>query len=211
MADAAPNPALMIDSPPEAVDVLYAESLFQLAEQQGGRAMLDQVKDEIDQIEDGMRGREMEIREFLRSMIIPTGEKVRVLRKAFDGRVSPLLRDFLLLLTKKDRLNRIWQIFAAYDRLMQERLGTVEVDVYTRYPLAPEQVQSITGTLRSVMKREPVVHTYVDETMIGGLRIQVGDKMLDATVDAQLRKMRERLIEKGGGALRERIDRMFGE
>ncbi|HVZ93130.1 MAG TPA: ATP synthase F1 subunit delta [Phycisphaerales bacterium] len=207
----AANPATLIDSPPEAVDKIYAESLFQLADEQGGKAMIEQIKDEMDQIEEDLRGRQPQIREFLRSLIIGSEIKVEVLKKAFEGRTSPLLTNFVLLLARKERLGRLWQIFAAYDLLMQERLGKVEVDVYARYPLAPEQVETIAQTLRTVMKRDPVVHTYVDDTMIGGLRIQVGDKMLDASVDAQLRKMRDRLIQQGGGALRERIDRMFGE
>lgn len=204
------HPAAAIEAPPEALDKIYAQALFELVEKQGGRALLEEINDEMEQLEEA-RARDPKVREFFRSKIISSGDKERVLGKGFKGHINPLLMNFVLLLARKERLDRTYPIFTAYDQMLQERFGRVEVDVYSRYPMSAEDVENIRATLAGVMKREPVVHAYVDDKMIGGLRIQVGDKMLDATVDANLRKMRDRIVERGGGALRERIDRMFGE
>lgn len=204
------HPAANIEAPPEAVDKIYAQALFELVEKQGGRALLEEINDEMEQLEEA-RARDPKVREFFRSRIISAGDKERVLGAGFKAHINPLLMNFVLLLARKERLDRTYPIFTAFDQMLQERFGRVEVDVYSRFPLSAEDIESIRATLASVMKREPVVHAYVDDKMIGGLRIQVGDKMLDATVDANLRRMRERIVDRGGGALRERIDRMFGE
>ena len=75
--------------------------------------------------------------------------------------------------------------------------------------MTADEQKAIGVALHQAMKREPVVHAYVDESMIGGLRIHVGDKMLDASVDAQLRKMREKMMIDGSSTLRERLDHMY--
>jgi F-type H+-transporting ATPase subunit delta len=199
-----------IDQPPEEVDRIYAQSLFELAEQQGGRAKLEEIGDELEQLAE-QTGRDPQMREFFNSKIITAADKERVLRAGFTGRMSEVVCSFALLLARRERLDRFRRIVAAYDQMMQDRFGIIEVDIYTRYPLDKAEVEAIRARLHSVLKREPVVHAYVDETMIGGIKFQVGDKLLDATVDAQLRHMRARLLEQGGGALRARIDRIIND
>lgn len=197
-----------IDQPPEEVDRIYAQSLFEIAEAQGGRAKLDEVSDELEQLVEST-GRDQQLREFFNSKVIPAADKERVLGTAFKGRTSDMMYNFFLLLARRERLDRFRRIVAAFDQLMQERFGIVEVDVFTRYPLERSEIDAIRTKLQDAMKREPVVHAYTDETMIGGIKIQVGDKLLDASIDAQLRHMRTKLLEQGGGALRAKIDRII--
>jgi F-type H+-transporting ATPase subunit delta len=197
-----------IDPPPDALDKVYAQSLFELAEGQGGRAMLEEMADEIDQFEE-TRGTDTQVTEFFRSKVIPAKAKVEVLRKTLSGRISPLLHNFMMLLARKERLDRVWRIFSSYQQMLDERFGKVEVDVWTRYPLPADQGEAIRRKLQDALKREPIMHFYTDDKMIGGMRLQVGDKLIDATVDTQLRRMRERIIEDGGSELRERFGRIM--
>lgn len=197
-----------IDPPPDALDKVYAQSLFELAEGQGGRAMLEEMADEIDQFEE-TRGSDPQVTEFFRSKVIPAKAKVEVLRKTLAGRISPLLHNFLMLLARKERLDRTWRVFTAFQQMLDERFGKVEVDVWTRFPLQADQGESIRRKLQEAMRREPVMHFYIDEKMIGGMRLQVGDKLIDATVDTQLRRMQERMLEDGAGVIRERFGRML--
>lgn len=198
-----------IDLPPEEVDRIYAQSLFEMAEKAGGRPKLEEIGDELEQIAE-QTGRDPQMREFFNSKVITAGDKERVLSAAFKDRMDPLIYQFVMVLARRERIDRFRRIVAAFDQLMQDKFGIVEVDVFTRYPLDKGEVDAIRAKLQDAMKREPVVHAYTDETMIGGIRIQVGDKLLDASVDAQLRHMQTRLMENGGGALRSKIDRILG-
>jgi F-type H+-transporting ATPase subunit delta len=193
-----------IDPPPDALDKIYAQSLFELAESKGGRAFLEELSQEIEEFEE-MRGRDPQIMEFFRSRVIPAAAKVEALRKVLTGRVSPVLGNLLMLLARKERLDRVWRIFTAFSHLLDERFGKVEVDVYTRFPVPPDQGESLRQRLQDALKREPVIHFYIDPGMIGGMRVQVGDKLVDASIDTRLRRMREQLIDQGGSAVRGRM------
>lgn len=200
----------LIESPPDAVDKVYALSLFELAEKGGGPGALETLAGEAEDLANVIR-EHRDLAEFLNSRIIPMRDKDRTLRTIFGGRVSDLMLRFLLVLNRKERLNRTLSILTACDQMMQERFGKVEVDLFTRFPLPPDQVERIRAKLQEALKREPIVHAYVDENMIGGIRMQVGDKMIDASISSQLRRMRERLVEDGAAKVRGRADRIIEE
>lgn len=203
-------PMPLIETPPDAVDKVYALSLFELAEKQGGSGALETLAGEAEDLANVIR-ENRNLAEFLNSRIIPMKDKDRTLRAIFGGRVSDLMLRFLLVLNRKERLNRTLSILTACDQMMQERFGKVEVDLYTRFPLPAEQVERIRAKLQDALKREPIVHAYVDEGMIGGIRMQVGDKMIDASIASQLRRMRERLVEDGAAKVRSKADRIIEE
>lgn len=200
----------LIESPPDAVDKVYATSLFELAEKQGGRGALESLASECEELANLIR-EHRQLAEFFNSRIIPLRDKDRCIRTIFAGRISDLLLRFLLVLNRKERVNRTLSILTACDQLMQERFGKIEVDLYTRFPMPAEQVDAIRRRLQETLQREPIVHTYLDEQMIGGIKMQVGDKLIDASVATQLRRMRERLVEDGAAKVRAKADRIIEE
>ncbi|MBL8745038.1 MAG: ATP synthase F1 subunit delta [Phycisphaerae bacterium] len=202
-----PAPAI-IDQPPEALDKVYAQSLFELAEAEGGRPRLEEISDEIDHLFE-LRGMDPQGTEFFRSRLIPAAEKIKVLQASLGGKITPLLLKTTLLLARKERLDRMWRVFTAFQQMLDEKFGKIEVDVFTRFPLPPEEVERLRVRLQNILKREPIMHAYTDEAMIGGLKIQVGDKIMDASITTTLRRMCDRLIESGSDAVRARADRII--
>lgn len=196
----------IIEGPPEAVDKVYAQALTELVEAHGGRQLLEEVAQEMQALTETSRTADR--REFYRSRIIPIAEKERVLRAALEGRINPLLFQFVCVLIRKERLDRIWRIFESFDAMIQERFGRVEVDVYTRYPVATEYLDGLRTRLQAALGREPVLHSYVDETMIGGVRLRYGDVLIDGSISTQLRKMREQFLDHGANEIREQFDRI---
>jgi F-type H+-transporting ATPase subunit delta len=196
----------IIEGPPEAVDKVYAQALFELAEAEGGRQLLEELAAETQVLAETTRTPDR--REFFRSRIIPVAAKERVIRAALEGRIHPILFRFLIVLLRKERLDRIWRIFETYDTMMQERFGKVEVDVFTRYPVPQDYLTGLRARLQEALGREPILHSYVDETMIGGVRLRYGDVLVDASIATQLRKMREQFIEHGSNEVRERFGRI---
>lgn len=200
----------LIDSPPDALSRVYAVSLFDLADKEGGRTRQEQIASEIEDLVELTR--EMpELSEFFASRILGTAEREGALKKMFSGRLSTLMLHFLLVVNRKERLNQFLPIAAAFDELIQEKFGRIEVDVYTKHELSRDQVNDIQSKLAQALGRDPVVHAYTDPSMLGGMRLQVGDKLIDASVSTMLRKMREQLKTKGSDALRARFDRLIGE
>jgi F-type H+-transporting ATPase subunit delta len=194
-----------LDTPPDAVDKVYAKALFELAFEQGGRERLEALVAELDELVDLVR-QIPEFEEFMASRIIAFPKKEASLRRMFEGKVSPEVMHLALLLQKKGRSGRFVRVAVAFDQLVQERFGRVEVDVYTRFPMPPDQMERLRDTLRAALGREPVVYTYTDSSMIGGLRVRVGDRLVDASFSTRLRKMRDLLKEDGAALIKARFE-----
>ncbi|MGD9693190.1 MAG: ATP synthase F1 subunit delta [Phycisphaerales bacterium] len=198
----------MIETQPDALARLYATSVFELAQEQGGQSAIEDVASELSEILELARA-DKRFGEFLSSRIVPADKRRASLEKIFKGRVSDLTLKFLLVLNDKDRLANLGAVVAAYDEAVQERFGRVEVDVYTATPVDRAGVDRITATLRKVLGKDPVVHPYTDASMLGGLRVQVGDQLIDASLSTRLRRMRERLTGPGAATARAQAERII--
>lgn len=194
----------------DALAIVYARSLFEAAEAEGGRALVEEIAAEFEEVIELTR-RDARFVEFLRSAILPVKARGASLEHIFKGRVNHLLLQLLIVLNRKERLARLAAVAAAYDQLVQEKFGRVEVDVYTPAPLEGDQLERLALRLKTAIGRDPVLHPYTDPTMIGGLRLRIGDQMIDASVATRLRKLRERLATHGVAEVRGRAEQMFDD
>ncbi|MBL0922144.1 MAG: ATP synthase F1 subunit delta [Phycisphaerales bacterium] len=198
----------MIDSQPDALARLYARSLFELANEKGGRAAIEETGAELGEVVELAR-HDKRFGEFLSSRIVPTDKRDASLTRIFQGRISDLTLRFLQVLNEKDRLSHLSVIAAAYDEQVQEQFGLVEVDVYTAAPIDADLRERVAAALRKAMGKEPVIHSYTDEAMLGGLKLQIGDQLIDASIATRLRRMRERLNGPGGAQMRARMNEII--
>lgn len=200
----------LIDAPPDALADTYARSLFELADQAGGRDTVESVLGELEDILELARS-EPRFGEFLSSRTLPTAARAASLSRIFAGRIQDLTLRFLLLLNARGRLGYLIPIVAAFDALVQQRFGRVEVDVFTAEPVEPEQLRFLHRRLEQILGREPILHPYVDPTMLGGVRLRIGDRLIDASLATQLRRLRDRLASEGPAQVRLRASRIIDE
>jgi F-type H+-transporting ATPase subunit delta len=194
----------------DALAAVYARSLFELAEKAGGQAKIMEVAEELEEICELLR-RDRKVREFFSSPILDRQARGQSIRNVFSNRVTDLTLRFLLVLNAKGRLNHLESINAAFDRLEQEAFGRIEVDVYTAAPLATDQRESLMERIRAALGREPVLHLYTDPTMLGGLKLRIGDQLIDGSVASKLRRMKREILTDGSTRLRERMNNIIEE
>lgn len=176
---------------------VYAESLFELAEKAGGISQAQEIGAEFAGLADIMRG-DKRLQEFLRSPIVDRTSREKSLQSMLSGRVSDLLLRFILTVNRKGRSAELFDIERGFDALLQEKLGKVEVDVWTAGPLGPEALRTIQSRVAEAIGKDVVLHTYTDPSMIGGVKLQIGDRLIDGSVAAKLRSLRGHLTEAGG-------------
>jgi F-type H+-transporting ATPase subunit delta len=181
---------------------VYAKSLFELAEQAGGREKIQEVHDELEQVSE-LAASDKRFGEFMRSPIIEKSARSKVISSIFRDRITDLTLRFLLVLNDKERLYHFESIRNAYLQLAEEAFGRVEVDVFTPAPLEPDDRQRISDRIQAALGKEPVIYDQVDPGMIGGIRLRIGDQLIDASVVTQMRRMREQLL-RGGSNLGDR-------
>lgn len=201
----------LFDAPPEAVDRVYAASLFELAEAQGGEDRLKEVVAEFDDIVELAKA-QPEFSEFLSSRILGIDDRAASLRKIFENSgMSPLVLHFLLVLNSKGRLARLLSVIAAYAEMVDSKFGRIEVNVYTKDALDQSMIDHIRQTLQSSLGREPVVYAYTEAGMLGGVKMQIGDRLFDDSLRTQIRNMSDLFKDHGAAMMRTNAGRAIDD
>jgi F-type H+-transporting ATPase subunit delta len=185
----------MMNTQADALAYVYAHSLFELADQAGGTEKILEVAGELEQVCELARG-DASFREFVASPIIDAAKRTASLRAIFENRITDLTLRFLLVLNHKQRLGHLEAINTALDQLVQERFGRVEVDVYTPAPLGDEQLQIVAQRIQAAIGKEPVIRSQTDESMIGGIKLRIGDQLIDGSVATRLRRMKQDILSR---------------
>lgn len=190
------------------VDVVaqtYATSLFELAEKDGGLDAVESIQEELEDLVT-LLGENPDLDAVFRSRIISTDERGESLQKMFgDGNVSDLMLRFLLVLNRKERLGHLADVSNAFRQMYWSRLGRIEVEAITASPMSDLQTEEVKSRIQQVLEREPVIRNVVDASLIGGLKLRIGDRLIDASVASRLRSMQERLRRSGTDRIRGRF------
>ena len=193
----------------DALAMTYARSLFELASAAGGQAKISEVAGELEQIVEIARS-DKAFHEFIASPIIDRNNRETSLRRIFENRVTDLTLRFLLVLNDKGRLSHLDSIAGAFDALVQEQFGRIEVDVYTSAPLGPDQVAGLRQSIGAALGKDPVLHPYTEPAMIGGVKLRIGDQLIDGSVATRLRRMK-RDLQQSTDKLRDKANRFISE
>lgn len=133
---------------------------------------------------------------------VPRGQRETIIRKALTGRVDDLFLNFLFVLNHHDRLVIVRPVASVYRELMDERARKVRVQVTSAVPLTDGERDEVGTMVRQRFDLSPVLIETVDPAVLGGLRVQVGDRVIDATVRSRLDALKDQLLIRGSHALR---------
>ncbi len=199
----------LIESQPDALSEVYARSLRELAFSKGGidkvRLVLEELSGVLALARDNPR-----FGEFLSSRIISVVDKKKSIGAALRGKCDDLTLHFLMALADNERLGKLPGIVGSLAEMVDAVDGRVEVTVTTSAPIDEDSVRSLRERIASKMPGStPVIKTIVDPTMIGGIRLQVGDKLFDASVQTKLRQLRDQLSLNGLPAVRAAMGRII--
>lgn len=170
--------------------ISYAQALLDLAQEQKQAEPIGQELAQIREVVEQNKTFAL----FLADPGISDVEHGETLKRIFQGKVNPLLMKFLGILAQKGRLKSLVQISEAYDDLLDELLGKIEVDVTVAQRLTDAQLEEVRQKVSTALNKKAVVYQYVDEKIIGGLVLRVQDRLIDGSVKAQLDIMRRQLL-----------------
>ncbi|HVK17483.1 MAG TPA: ATP synthase F1 subunit delta [Fimbriiglobus sp.] len=170
---------------------VYAEALMAAAGPQA-----DAVGDDIDALVEDVLAERPNAERFLASGAVNRKTKAAVLQAAFAG-TSDVLRNFLGVLNQNNRLGLLRAIAAAYRKLSDEAAGRVRVTVTSAVALSDDQLTKLKTTLAGRLDAEPVLDARTDPDLLGGLVVQVGDRVYDSSVRTRLDSLRTHLMASG--------------
>lgn len=162
----------------------YAQAIFELAqEHQQLEAWDQQLRMASDVLQDD------EFALFLKHAEVPAERKDAAIESVL-GEAHPLVRNLVALLVRRSGVEAMPAVQDAYTRLLDEHLGRQRVAVTSAVPLDDAELERITQFAADLTGKTVVVSTQVDADILGGLVIQIGDRLLDGSSSAALERMR---------------------
>jgi ATP synthase F1 delta subunit len=174
---------------PEA-DRVYAEALFEVAMEKG---TLDAIGDQLGQFADAVDG-DRELQVFLFSPYFSSAEKIDGLKRAVSG-AEPELQNFLELLIEKHRMTEVFRVRRQFERLWKQENKRIDVTVTSAVELDPAVVEKIGEEIERQTERKVDLASRVDDEILGGIVLQVGNMVLDASIRNRLEKLRKSVAQ----------------
>ena len=103
---------------------------------------------------------------------------------------APLTRRFVLTLTAKRRLFALVDIIGAFQALVARMRGEVRADVVSARPLKEPEIDALKAALKSSLGRDAMLDAHVDPSLLGGLVVKVGSRMIDSSLRTKLNGLR---------------------
>lgn len=173
------------------VSKTYGEALFELAVEEGKE---DEFLSEILQLK-ALLSENPDFGKLMNHPKILKEEKLDVLKKVFDGRVSKELFGFLHLIISKDRYGDIDSILDYFVDEVKKLKGIGIAYVTTASDLSEAKKKEVEDKLLSTTSfKKMEMHYQVDEDLIGGMIIRIGDRVVDSSVKTRLYELSRQLL-----------------
>lgn len=167
----------------------YAQALFQLAVE---LKALEQVNQELRGLNELVQTNQ-DLKVLLNHPNIKIQDKKEILAKVLDQKVSDLTKHFLYLLLDRRRQNMLPMIQRDFARLANEAQNIVVAKITSATTLSPSQETKLIQAIEKCTGKKAELIAEVDPTLIGGVKLQIGDRVMDGTLLTAFNKMREEL------------------
>ena len=168
----------------------YAQALFEIAQQ---NQQLASVEDDLREVKSVFK-ENRELLTVLGSPKLSLDRKKDLIRTIF-GQANPLVLNTLLVLIDRKRITETVEVANEFAILSNEASGIAEAKVYSTYPLSDSERASIsTAFAKKVGKSALRIENEIDPSLIGGIRLQIGNRIFDSSVSAKLDRLKKQLI-----------------
>lgn len=168
----------------------YAKALFEVAQEE---KQLDAFGTQLAELHDAISGH-AELEKFINNPQVKKEAKKELVQKLFEAQLSPIVYNFLRLLIDKRRENILRGVLAEYKNLANAAQNIVPAEVTVARPLAQKQQAQLVEKLKSITGKRVVIETKVDQSIMGGVIVRIGDKLIDGSVVCQLKTLQKQLL-----------------
>ena len=161
----------------------YAEALFRVA-QSGDMAAWSELVSQLAQV-----GANPDVQAFAANPKLTSSDLVATLSSLVKAPVTPEATNFLTMLAENGRISLLPEIGAQFQALKNAQAGAADAEIASAFALSDAQVAELVSALEKKFGRKLNPTVTVDPSLIGGVRVLVGDEVLDTSVRAKLQQM----------------------
>lgn len=163
----------------------YARALFELALEEN---KLEEIGEELETINKVLET-DKTYYEFFVTPLVSKHEKVELIEKAFGGNISKYSENFFKVLVENGRSIHIRGVNSQYKKMRMEYLNMVEAFAYTVIPMTEAQSNKLKEKLEQETGKKVILQNIIEPDIIGGMKIKIGEKEIDATVLNRLKNL----------------------
>lgn len=166
----------------------YAEALFRVA-QNGDMAAWTGIVSELAQI-----GVNSDVQAFAGNPNVTAAQLAETIASLVKSPLNAEAKNFIAMLAENGRVALLPEIASQFTALKNAQEGAADATVYSAFEMSAEQVNALAATLEKKFGRKLNPTVEVDPSLIGGVRVVVGDEVLDTSVRAKLQQMHNALV-----------------
>ena len=164
----------------------YAAALFELADE---RHELDATAGDLRELRTMLHG-SADLTRMVRSPVLSRGEQAKAIEAlAENAKLSELTRDFLAIVARNRRLFAVPAMIEAYLAKLAERRGEVTAEITAAQTLSKAQQDALVDQLRRVVGSRVAIDLKVDPSLLGGMVVKIGSRMVDGSLKGQLQRL----------------------
>ncbi len=170
----------------------YASALFELAEEAN---QVRQVEADLKSLQ-GLLDESVDLKRMVRSPVFSSDEQGRAIAAVAEkAGLAPLVVNFLKVPARNRRLFAVGDMIRTFLTLAARQRGEINANVASAHPLTDEQVATLKETLRASAGKDVNLITRVDPTLLGGLIVKMGSRMIDSSLRTKLTSVKTAMKE----------------
>ena len=169
----------------------YAQALFEVGEETQTTSELYKELSELLEIFNENK----DLYSFLKSPLISSEDKKNVIQNIFEDQLSVNMNNFLKIVIDKDRISTIEHIKNSYKSLLNDKNNILEGTAITVVKLTEKEIKDLENNLSKRYNKNVTLNNIVDETILGGVLVKLGNEEIDGTVKTRLSKMKKNLSQ----------------
>lgn len=174
----------------ELVAKRYGEAFFELSKENNS---IDELYNDFQGFIESIN-LEQRFKALLSSPKLNAEEKKDMIKTIYEGKISDTLLGFMYLLIDKQRINSVENIFNEYKKLVEIERNLVKAQVFTVVKMKENELNKLKNMLEQKFDKKVQLKNIIDESIIGGVMLRIGDKVIDGSLKNRIESLREDLL-----------------
>ena len=169
----------------------YTQALFKVVVKEND---INQVSDRLHNIRSILKS-VPELNQLLITRRVQVQDKINMLKNILGDNISNIEMDLMILLMENGHMMLFGEVVKRFDYLLDKESKVVKVQITSSSILSDDEVQRISSKIENRVQKKVDVAMETDSSIIGGMKLRIGNKLLDGSVSNRLQKMRDALIQ----------------
>ena len=169
----------------------YTQALFKVAVKEND---IIQISDRLHSVRSILKS-VPELNQLLITRRVQVQDKINMLKNILGDNISNIEMDLMILLMENGHMMLFGEVVKRFDYLLDKESKVVKVQITSSSILSDDEVQRISSKIENNIQKEVEVKTETDESIMGGIKLRVGNTLIDGSIYSHLQKMRDTLIQ----------------